>query len=212
MKPFAVAFVLIAIAASAQETIPPEIRAQAARLDVAMRFAEDYCREVDSFTSENPPAVLSADSTSRAWHRQPSTSSSDNPAFMPTAFVWTQADHIVAVQYWTPALGMRFEPVSYCFRNDGTLARVSIVPRLSRDRAQASLLKTFAVGQQWFFDETGRRIAVEINQQDPAPLKSETTEYVYPDVRLFKRVRDLPFADVMREPAGPMTKVAQPSR
>jgi hypothetical protein len=209
MKVYVVAVVLIAIAASAQESLPPQIRAEAARLDAAMHSAEDYCREIDSFTSQNPPIVLTSDSVGSNWHRQLSPS---EPTLASRALVWTQANLIVAVKMWTPELTTRFGPVSYCFRNDGTVARISVAPTPSHDRDLPSLRKTVAVGRQWFFDETGRRLAVAINQQDSAPLKSETTEYVYPAVHFFQRVRDLPFADVLREHTGPLAKVAQPSR
>jgi hypothetical protein len=210
MKPYAVAFVLVAIAASAQETLPPQIRAQAARLEVAMRSVEDYCREVDTFTSGNQPSVLTADSANSTWQRLLTNASATHSSHAPYAFVWMRDDRIVAVKMWTPELGKRFEPSSYCFRSDGSLARVSVAARPSRDRDQAKLRKTIAVDRQWFFDEAGRRIGVGINQQDPAPLKSETTKYVYPDVRLFNRVRDLPFAGEMSDgPTGPLTKVSR---
>jgi hypothetical protein len=192
MKPYLVAFVLIVVSASAQESLPPQVRAEAARLEVAMRSAEEYCREIDLFASQHPPTLLVLDSASSNWHRQQFLSDSTLASY---AFVWRHADRIVAVKMWTPELGARFDPVSYCFRNNGTLARVSVAPRPSRDRDQSALRKTVAVGCQWVFHESGRRLAVAIDQQDPALLKSETTQYVYPAVHLFKHVRDLPFTE-----------------
>jgi hypothetical protein len=208
MKPYAVALVLIAIAASGQEILPPQIRAEAARIDIALRSAEDYCRQVSSFTSQTTPTVLTKVSANSPWqHHSPSEST-----LASYALVWTQADRIVAVKLWTPELGTRFQPVSYCFRDDGSVVRISVAPMPSRDREQPSFRKTVAVGRQWFFDESGRRLAVGLNQQDPASLKSESTAYIYPIVHLFKRVRDLPFAESISEPTGPMTKVAHKTK
>jgi hypothetical protein len=53
--------VLVTIAASAQQALPPELRAEAARLDAAMLSVENYCREVDSFTKQNPPTLQTSD-------------------------------------------------------------------------------------------------------------------------------------------------------
>src|SRR4051794_3781235 len=53
MKPLTFAFVLIAIAASAQENLSQQVRTQAARLDAALRSTEECCHGVDSFTSRN---------------------------------------------------------------------------------------------------------------------------------------------------------------
>jgi hypothetical protein len=211
MKAFTAAFLLVASLSFAQDTLPPHLRSEAARLQAVVNSVESYCRQIDTLTSEIQPTLLVADGVTptSSWHQLPPNDRAHTGFSVPFALVWTRDSQVVAVKMWTPDLGKQFEPVSYCFRHDGGLARVVLTPKSSREGQQPRFRKTVAAGREWLFDPKGVKIEEGFSLQDKAPLKSETTYYIYPAVQFYKRVRDLPFLSFMSdEPNIPVARSA----
>jgi hypothetical protein len=188
MKAFASAFLLVASLSFAQD--PPDF-IFATGTEAVRDSIESYCRNVDALTSRMRPILLVAndETPSSLWHQRRHHERTQLDLSLPLALVWTIDGHVIAMKLWTPELEKRFHPVSYCFRLDGSAARVVAAQRIS----PPGLSNTMGVGREWMFDENGKTIFEAFDRHDSSPLKSETTYRVYPRVPVYKHVRDLPF-------------------
>jgi hypothetical protein len=186
----ACALLLLVASITFAQDMPPDF-IFATGSEAAHNAAERYCRDVDALTSKVEPIIIVADDVTPAseWRQLRPDNWAGIDFSVPFALVWKQGRHVVAVKLWTPALGKPFRPLSYCFRVNGSIARIVAAPRISPPQ----LRKTVGVGREWVFDVNGKTIFQAFTRYDTSPLKSETTYHVYPAVQLYKHVRDLPF-------------------
>jgi hypothetical protein len=203
MKAFVIVFVLAASLVFAQDVSPPDF-IFAPGSEGVRKSIERYCLDVDALTLKLKPTILVADDVTPTWSwRQLRTDNRAEIDFsVPLALVWKQGSQVVAVKLWTPNLGSRFHPACYCFRMDGSVARVIAAPR----RSPPKLRKVAGVGREWIFDVNGKTIFEAFNRFDSSPLKSETTYHVYPEVKLYKHVGELPFADIISDTPAMKTR------
>ena len=165
--------------------------------DPEVNRIEGYCADIEAMMSRSMSSVRIfmevADKSKKEperWRefiteneRQAASSQGKFPA---TAYVAVRNGHAVAADFMFEGDPSRWT-VSYCFREDGTLARIQAALSIES--------QDLSIGKMQFFSPTGKVIFetneyydLQRQQQKPAP-KSSTA----PPIPIYRTIRELPF-------------------
>lgn len=172
-----------------------------ARLDAAMTSVSEYCREIDAFEHSHEPLLLASvapDAIDGAhWRRYETRAEWEKGSKpVPAALAWTRNGKVVAVRLAFQVDGTGIHIADYCFREDGTLAKVGLSVRLEQQWNRPRMYAKVKVARTWFFAPDGRRIA-EVQRSEPTPLEAEKTDFIYIQPPLFRNVAQLPFVALL---------------
>jgi hypothetical protein len=187
-----------------------------------------YCRAVESFSSVNQPRVFAkvdwplGDSSHWVeYSGEPEWEGAGKPK--PLALVWYQDDHVARVLIASKDGENARRFAEYCYRADGTIARIRSIPEVWKDCDKSHLRCHFTFAEEGLYLPNGRAIkgpseaiqssflvglanSVTADHSpdifDLRPLKSEETSVSlaeFPDQYL--SVRDLPFNRLLSTPA-----------
>ena len=181
--------------------VSPEQQQAMARLDAAMSSVSKYCREIKAFENSHEPLLLASvapDSLDASHWRRYETRLEWEKAgkSVPAALAWERNGKVVAVRLAFDADGTDINVADYCFRADGTLAKLEVWVKREQEYNRPGMYATVKVARSWFFGPDGNRIA-EVRGWLPTPLKSERTDFIYVQPPLFRNVAQLPFITLL---------------
>jgi hypothetical protein len=186
-------FLVVAAACSAQTnsygTGPGP--AERARFEEVKQFfaASQYCAGVERLQQIAEPFRLF--SSQGQWYE--GTPSAGDVAES-VASVWLKNGRVVAATISSETTAQAgIAGTTYCFREDGTLARVTVLPPV-RSSGKAGLHAEVTVGRSLTYLPDGRSLQFPVPSYYPHVLKSERTTFRYVEPpAVYKTVDELPF-------------------
>jgi hypothetical protein len=182
-----------------------------------------YCHSVENFSSQSQPRLFAAvDGPSGELPRwveysgEPEWKAAREPK--PLALVWYRDDHVARVLIASEDGNNGRRVAEYCYRPDGTLARIRSVPEVWKQCDPSHLRCSFTFAEQGLYLPNGRAVKepsesiqsllVGLANSDTAsgnsgfsdlrPLKSEKTSVSVAEFPIeYQRVQDLPFSHLL---------------
>lgn len=153
-----------------------------------------YCQTVDHIQRSSEP--LTFFSFNGEWERWTGHKKlgADN-----LASVWMKSGKVVSARIWSEAAAKNgIEATQYCFREDGSLAQVRVLPSV-RSTGKPGLRTEVTVGRSAMYSADGKKILTSEANFDPHMLKSERTAFKYLDPPvIYKSADALPFINLIR--------------
>lgn len=188
---------LVAAAASFAQgnprgTVQGQARAQIDEEVKQFNAVSQYCSAIESLRRTGEP-IRFFSSEGRWYKGTPSKSDVADSV----ASVWLRDGRVVAATIASEAAAQAgIEGTNYCFREDGTLARVTVLPPVRSSR-RAGLHTVVTVGRGATYMPNGQRsrmLPIWDMSFDPHVLKSERTTFRYVEPpAVYKSVDELPF-------------------
>jgi len=185
-----------------------------------------YCQSVENFSSQHHPRVFAA--VDGALGELPRWAEySDELEWKaareqkPLALVWYRDDHVARVLIASADENNRRRVAEYCYRPDGTLARIRSIPEVWRQCAPSHLRCSFTFAEERLYLPNGRAVkgpsdAIQsilvgfgssdttpgdFGFSDLRPLKSEKTSVSIAEFPVeYLTVQDLPFSRFLPTP------------
>jgi hypothetical protein len=182
-----------------------ELVQKAVRIDAEVFVAAQYCRGVEAFAGARQPLLFAAGAVSNnelaQWRQFDSRGEWEEASRpMPAALVWLRDGRVVLARLTVPRNGKTSAMATYCFRENGTLARLTVSSQPSVQSVASGLRAEITLCRNWFYLPDGNKVVERTLEFDPRPLKSEKTTYIYLTAPQFRTVFDLPFARLLYPP------------
>lgn len=188
------AFLVVAVACVAQTKPRGTVAGQTefSRINELMKqfnAASQYCAGIERLQLSGEP-IRFFSSQGQWYEGTPSKSDVADGV----ASVWLRNGRVVAATISSEAAAQAgIEGTSYCFREDGTLARLAVLPPV-RSSGKAGLHTVVTVGRRATYLPDGRTFQFPAQSLDPHVLKSERTTFRYMEPpAVYKSVDELPF-------------------
>ena len=153
-----VALFLFSVLAVAQIALSPQQQ-------IAQRIRERksvvrYCNDIDVFAKAHPSRLFAqATSVGGAWEEFPDRARwGENGKPVPAALVWTRRGQVVAVRLAFNDGARQVGIGDYCFRPDGTIARIRTVPEIGTRSDARGLHGELSFGVDWIYLPEGTTI------------------------------------------------------
>ena len=159
-----------------------------------------YCDDVELFARAHPSRLFAqTTSVGGAWKEFPNRARwKQDGSPVPAALVWARAGRVVAVRLVFNDGAGEVGIGDYCFRLDGTIARIRTVPQIGIRTDTRGLRGKLFFGADSIYLPEGNMMRTVIDY-DPRPLKSEQTTIVNVTPPEFRTIAELPFADLLQE-------------
>lgn len=181
-----VAFGIACFGQTSRSTVP---------LSSQINETSDYCNGVDQMKPSYELIRLFSDGTQwKIWtaERQPASAAG-------VASAWFNNGIVVAAAISSQAAALKgVRATSYCFRENGSLARIAVLPAL-RYSDKAGLHSTVNVGRSVIYLPDGQTVVLPAPTDNPQVFKSERTTLRYLDPpAVYKSVSELPFVGLIK--------------
>jgi hypothetical protein len=185
-----------------------------------------YCQSVESFSSQYQPRLFAAvdgpSAESPRWAEysgEPEWKAAREPK--PLALVWYRDDHVARVLIASEDGNNGRRVAEYCYRPDGTLARIRSIPEVWKQCDPSHLRCSFTFAKEGLYLPNGRAVkgpsdAIQSSLvgladsdttpansgvSDLRPLKSEETSFSFAEFPVeYLKVQDLPFSHLLFTP------------
>ena len=192
-----VALFSLSVLAAAQAALP--LHEQVAQQIRERKSVVRYCSDINAYAKTHASRLFAqTTSLGGAWEEFPDLARwEENGKPVPVALVWTRAGRVVEVKLAFNDGATQTGIGDYCFRPDGTIARIRTVPEIGT-RSDARGLHAelfFGVDRIYLPDGNTMRMVIDY---DPRPLRSEQTTIVNVEPPEFRAISELPFANLLQ--------------
>ncbi len=197
---------LLFSATAVAQTARPNL-AEIQRLDAEINEISAYCKGITAFQRSTPPQMFVSWAPGAAvWERlEVAQQHGKGQNYVAAAKVWMKDGYLVAVQLWSRDDSRRgIQHTDYCYRENGSLARVRVIPAAARQR-QNLLHSEIVIGRDILFREDGTEVRsnppFDPDRLDPRVFQSEKTTYrrLGPS-SVYRSVDQLPFVNLIFKP------------